>query len=79
MLQRLIIVELLKSHFDFYHSSWILINKKIKNKYQIINTAMNINEVAIRNINLLFNIQEFLVGLVKIFIAFLIDLLFEYK
>ena len=59
MLQKQIDVKLLKLCFEFYHNSWFLINKKIKNKYWMINVVMNMNEVIIQNVNLLFNVEKF--------------------
>ena len=79
MLQERINVELLKSCFELYRNFWFLINKKVKNrKYRMINVAMNINRVIIRNVNLLFNIEEFSNEFIKIYIVFLIDFFFEY-
>ena len=78
MLQKWISVELLKLCFEFYRNSWFLINKKIKNKYRMINVAMNMNEVIIRNINLLFNVEEFSKEIAKIYVVFLINFFFEY-
>ena len=44
----------------------------------MINAAMNINEVIIQNINLLFNVKIFFIKLAKMCIPFLIDFFFEY-
>ena len=78
MLQKRISAELLKSCFELYRNSWFLINKKIKNKYRMINIAMNINKVIIRDVNLLFNVEEFSKEFAKICVASLIDFFFEY-
>ena len=78
MLQKQINVKLLKSCFESYRNSWVLINKKIKNKYQMINIAMNMNEIIIRNINLPFNVEEFSKEFTKICVVFLIDFFSEY-
>ena len=78
ILQKRTNVELLKSYFESYRNSWFLIDKKIKNKYRMINVAMNINEVIIRDVNLSFNVEEFLKKFAKMCVAFLIDFFFEY-
>ena len=78
MLQERISAELLKSCFKLYCNLWSLINKKAKNKYQMINTAMNMNEIIIRDVNLLFNVKEFLKEFAKMCVAFLIDFFSEY-
>ena len=78
MLQKQINVELLKSCFKSYCNSWFLINKKVKNKYQMINVAMNMNEVIIRDVNLLFNVEKFSKEFANMCIAFVIDFFFEY-
>ena len=79
MLQKRINAELLKSCFESYRNSWFLIDKKIKNKYRMINAAMNMNEVIIRDANLSFNVEKFSKEFVKLCVAFLIDFFFEYN
>ena len=44
----------------------------------MINVAMNMNKIIVRNINLLFNVEEFSKEFAKMYIAFLIDFFFEY-
>ena len=78
MLQKRISVEFLKSCFESYRNSWFLIDKKIKNKYRMINVAMNMNEVIIRDVNLSFNVEEFSKEFARMCVAFLIDFFFEY-
>ena len=79
MLQKQISAELLKSCFELYYNSWFLIDKKIKNKYWMINVAMNMNEVIIRDVNLSFNVEKFLKKFMKMYVVFLIDFFFEYN
>ena len=79
MLQKRINAELLKSCFEPYRNPWFLIDKKIKNKYRMINAAMNMNGVIIRDVNLPFNVEEFLKEFAKICVVFLIDFFFEYN
>ena len=78
MLQKQINAEFLKSCFEPYRNSWLLIDKKIKNKYRMINIAMNMNEIIIRDVNLLFNVEEFLKEFTKMCVAFLINFFSEY-
>ena len=78
MLQKRISVEFLKLCFESYWNFWFLIDKKIKMKYRMINAAMNMNEVIIQNVNLLFNVEEFLKEFIKMYVVFLIDFFFEY-
>ena len=63
MFQEKIDVDFLKFNFDSYKNFWFLIDKKIKNKYQMINTIMNMNEMIIRDVNLSLNIEKFLKNL----------------
>ena len=79
MLQKRINAEFLKLCFEFYCNSWFLIDKKVKNKYQMINAVMNMNEVIIQNVNLLFNVEEISKEFIRMCVVFLIDLFFEYN
>ena len=44
----------------------------------MINAAMNMNEVIIRDVNLSFNVEEFSKEFARMCVAFLIDFFFEY-
>ena len=44
----------------------------------MINVAMNMNEVIIRDVNLSFNVEEFSKEFARMCVAFLIDFFFEY-
>ena len=44
----------------------------------MINVVINMNEVIIRDVNLLFNVEEFLKEFARMYVAFLIDFFFEY-
>ena len=44
----------------------------------MINAAMNMSEIIIRDVNLLFNVEEFLKEFARMCVAFLIDFFFEY-
>ena len=45
----------------------------------MINVAMNINEVLIRDVNSSFNVEEFSKKFAKMCVVFLIDFFFEYN
>ena len=45
----------------------------------MINVVMNMNEVIIQNINLLFNVEKFSEKFAKMCVAFLINFYFEYN
>ena len=45
----------------------------------MINVAMNMNEVIIRDINLLFNVEEFSKEFARMCVVFLINFFFEYN
>ena len=79
MLQKGMNVELLKSYFEVYHNFEFLIDEKIKNKYQMINVAMNINEIIIRDVNLSFNVEGLSKEFAKRCVVFLINIFFEYN
>ena len=79
MLQKQIDVKLFKSCFKFYCNFWFLINKKIKNKYRMINVVMNMNEIIIWNINLLFNVKKFSEKFINMHVISLINFFSEYN
>ena len=45
----------------------------------MINVAINMNEVIIRDVNLSFNVKEFSKEFAKMCVAFLINFFFEYN
>ena len=45
----------------------------------MINAAMKMNEIIIRNVNLSSNVEEFLKEFVKMCVVFLIDIFFKYN
>ena len=71
-------VDFLESNFDSYKNFWFLIDKKVKNKYWMINAIMNMNEVIIRDVNLSFNIKKFSKKFVNMLITSLINFFFDY-
>ena len=78
MLQKKINVNLFEFNFDSYRNLWFLINKKIKNKYQMINAIMNMNKIIIRNVNLSLNVKKFLKEFANMLITSLINFFFDY-
>ena len=58
MLQLYVKVEILKYYDELYRNSWFLVKKKC-GKYYIVNTAMNINQYTICNVNLPSSVKEF--------------------
>ncbi len=77
MLKNWIKHDILKSCHDLYQNLWFLIKKKF-NQYCMINAAMNMKKIIIRNINLLSNVNEFFKEFVDMIMIFLIDLFSEY-
>jgi len=55
-----------------------LIKKKF-NQYHMINAAMNMNKIIIRDVNLLSDVNEFFEEFVDMIMIFLIDLFSEYN
>ena len=59
MLQKRINADFLEFNFDSYKNLWFLINKKVKNKYRMINAIMSMNEIIIRDVILSLNVKKF--------------------
>ena len=78
MLQKRININLLEFNFNSYRNLWFLINKKIKNKYRMINAIMNMNEIIIRDVNLSLNVKKFLKDFANMLITSLINFFFDY-
>ena len=78
MFQERIDIDLFKFNFDLYKNLWFLIDKKIKNKYRMINAIMNMNEMIIRDVNLPFNVEKFSKEFVNMLITSLIDFFSDY-
>ncbi len=77
MLKNWIKHDILKSCHDLYQNFWFLIKKKF-NQYCMINAAMNMNKIIIRDVNLLSDVNEFFEEFIDIIMIFLIDLFSEY-
>ncbi len=70
--------DVLKFCYEFYRNSWFLVKKKKKEKYRLINVALKMNRVIIRNANLLSAIDEFSEKFADCVIVSLMNLFFEY-
>ncbi len=64
--------------YELYRNSWFLMKKKKKEKYRLINAALKMNRVIIRDANLLSAINEFSKEFVDCVIVSLMNLFFEY-
>ena len=56
-----------------------MIDKKIKNKYRMINAIMNMNEIIICDVNLSCNVKKFLKKFANMLITSLINFFFDYN
>ena len=77
MLKNWIKYDILKSCHDWYWNLWFLIKKKF-NQYHMINAAMNINKIIIKDVNLLSDVNKFFKEFINMIMIFLIDLFSEY-
>ncbi len=71
--------DILESNHDPYRNPWFLIKKEKKDKYRLINTAIKINRVTIKDINLPPSINKFFKEFTKYIIASLIDFFSDYN
>ena len=78
MLQKRINVDLFEFNFNSYKNFWFLIDKKVKNKYRMINAIMNMNEIIIRDVNLSLNVKKFSKEFADMLITSLINFFFDY-
>jgi hypothetical protein len=70
--------DVLEFCYELYRNSWFLVKKKKKEKYRLINVALKMNRVTIRNANLSFAVNEFSEEFADWIIAFLMNLFFEF-
>jgi hypothetical protein len=71
--------DILKKSENPYRNLWFLTKKKDKISYRLINAAMKINRVIIRNINIPLSTNEFAEEFFGYAIASLINFLSEYN
>ena len=72
MLKERIANGLLEPYYRPYRNPWFLVKKK-SGKYRIVDAAMNINKVTIRDANLPPSVDEFLEEFAGMYITSLID------
>ncbi len=77
MLKNWIKHDILKSCHDLYQNFWFLIKKKF-NQYHMINAAMNMNKIIIKDVNLSSDVNEFFKEFIDMIMISLIDLFSEY-
>ncbi len=70
--------DVLELCYEFYRNSWFLVKKKKKKKYRLINAALKMNRVIIRNANLLSAMNKFSEEFADCVIVSLMNLFFEY-
>jgi len=78
MLKNRVKKDILKPSYGPYRNPWFLVKKKKKGKYRLINTAIEINRVIIRNTNLPSSVNEFFKKFAGYVIASLIDFFSDY-
>jgi hypothetical protein len=61
-----------------YRNPWFLVEKKVKKTYRLINAAMKMNSVTLRDANLPPTVDEFLEEFARCFCASLIDFFLGY-
>jgi hypothetical protein len=69
--------DVLELCYEFYRNSWFFVKKK-KKKYRLINIALEINRIIIRNANLFFAIDEFFEKFADCVIVSLVNLFSKY-
>ena len=69
----------LKKYKGAYRNPWFLIVKKEVREYRLINTAMKMNEITLKDANLPFSIDEFLKEFTGYITALFIDFFFKYN
>jgi len=69
----------LKYNHTPYRNLWFLVKKKDQGKYRLVNTAIEINRVTIRNTNLSPSVNEFSEEFVECVVASLINFLSGYN
>ncbi len=78
MIKNRIKSDVLELCYESYRNSWFLVKKKKKEKYRLINVALKMNRVIIRNANLSSAIDEFFEEFADCAIVSLVNLFSEY-
>ena len=63
----------LEPSYGPYRNPWFLVKKKEKGKYRLVNIAIEINRVIVRDVNLPPFVNEFFKEFIRYIIAFLIN------
>ena len=77
MLKDWINQNIFESCNDLYKNSWFLMKKK-SDKYWIVNAAMKVNKITIRDVNLFSNIDSFAENIAEQTVFFLMNFFFNY-
>ena len=70
---------MLKKCNSLYRNPWFLVAKKLAGTYRLINAAIKINSITLRDANLPLLVNEFLKEFIGYIIALLIDFFFKYN
>jgi hypothetical protein len=70
--------DVLELCYELYRNPWFLMKKKTKEKYHLINVALKMNRLIIRDANLFFAMNEFSKKFADCVIVSLMNLFFEY-
>jgi hypothetical protein len=69
----------LKKCYGLYRNPWFLVKKKVKKTYRLINAAIKMNLVTLRDANLPLTVNEFSEEFAGCFCASLIDFFLGYN
>jgi hypothetical protein len=70
--------EILESCHESYRNLWFLMKKKKKEKYRLVNVALKMNKVIIRDVNLSSSMNEFFENFAECVMTFLMNFFSEY-
>ena len=79
MLKNRLNKEVLEYLKGLYRNPWFLVKKKKPGEYRLINSAIYLNIVTRRDVNLLLLVNEFVNEFIKCYIISLINLYFNYN
>ena len=71
--------DIFEPSYGPYRNPWFLVKKKEKGKYRLVNIAIEINRVIVRDVNLPPFVNEFFEKFVGCVIVFLIDFFSGYN
>ena len=70
--------KILKSCYDSYRNFWFLVKKKETEKYRLVNAALKMNRIIIRDVNLFFSVDDFSEQFADCMMTFFVNLFFDY-